>query len=272
MTIEGPGKPGSKVVIGPWKTPRITRGPKTPKIQDLRPLAEVAVLDAAIGVRMLSLAPSKFVFQGVRDVAFKGGKIAKIEFTNGQFRKLLQLKPEELKKIFSDPRDRLQMSLSKVDPRYPNEAYDAPMLLYQDEAEAIAALLGKRLPTELEWERAAAYTDGRKYPFGNCFDPAKVTFRGKGTRSVYAHRDGVSPEGVLDLAGNVFEWTSSPYGEIDLSDPENPGFPTEADTIVYRGGCWDSYNIDTLRSDNRDSDVVEVIEVEHTGVRFFEDI
>ncbi|HVN67710.1 MAG TPA: SUMF1/EgtB/PvdO family nonheme iron enzyme, partial [Candidatus Sulfotelmatobacter sp.] len=116
---------------------------------------------------------------------------------------------------------------------------DCPLVFTDmQEEEGIAKLLGKRLPTELEWERAAAYTDGRRYPFGNEFDEGRVTFMTRGTRSVYAHRNGASPEGVLDLSGNVWERLSTPDGEIDLTDPKQPKFAETGESMVLRGGSW----------------------------------
>lgn len=101
------------------------------------------------------------------------------------------------------------------------------------EAWEIASLLGLRVPTLLEWQRAGSYTDGRNYPFGNKFDKSKANLEDKGTRSVFAHRDGKSPEGVLDLIGNVFEWTDTPLGKFDLSDPKNPVFIAQKDVIYH---------------------------------------
>jgi formylglycine-generating enzyme required for sulfatase activity len=81
-----------------------------------------------------------------------------------------------------------------------------------EDARAYAAWAGKRLPREWEWQYAAQACDGRRYPWGNDWDEARVpaTNRGRTLRApddVDAHPDGASPFGVLDLVGNVWQWT-----------------------------------------------------------------
>jgi iron(II)-dependent oxidoreductase len=81
-----------------------------------------------------------------------------------------------------------------------------------EDARAYAAWAGKRLPREWEWQYAAQAGDGRRYPWGNDWDEARVpaTNRGRTLRApddVDAHPDGASPFGVLDLVGNVWQWT-----------------------------------------------------------------
>ncbi|HMH69581.1 MAG TPA: formylglycine-generating enzyme family protein, partial [Pinirhizobacter sp.] len=81
-----------------------------------------------------------------------------------------------------------------------------------EDARAYAAWASKRLPHEWEWQYAAQGTDGRRYPWGNEADPSRIpaTNRGRTLRApddVDAHPGGASPFGVLDLVGNVWQWT-----------------------------------------------------------------
>ncbi len=104
-------------------------------------------------------------------------------------------------------------------------------------AAAYAAWAGKRLPSEDEWEAAAAGVDGRSYAWGNEFRPG-LCHGAEGAREplpVESFPHAPAPSGALDLCGNVWEWTSTLEDGTDIA-----ALPEGLVNIAIRGGAFDS--------------------------------
>ena len=196
---------------------------KVPELQEF--LSEHEAIDGIQEIRkwqeLVTVPAGKFIYQHEKDeedqIDMKDFAIMKFPVTNALYR---QFDPD-------------------FKPRYPKYslADDQPVLgVNYFEATVFALWLGKRLPTEKEWEKTSRGTDGRDYPWGEAagyqtgFCNTCDFMLGR-SNAVMEYEEGISPYGCYDMAGNVWEWCVQLYGS-----------KFSAQKIV-RGGSWLNYMV-----------------------------
>jgi glutaminyl-peptide cyclotransferase len=203
-----------------------------------------------------------------RSVTLDAFEIGRYEVTNVQYQRFLQATGREPPPYWSGD-------------AYPPGQADVPVVgVTWEDADAYCTWIGRRLPTEAEWEKACRGTDGSIYPWGDAWDPQRanvglsegdlpqpradtepgslgwgdhwalleVTPAGPealGLRPVGSYPEGASPYGVLDLVGNASEWVADWYnwdGYWDLPD-RNPVSLGPEWNHALRGSAWVPYGV-----------------------------
>lgn len=191
-------------------------------------------------------------------VFLRGYWIGKYPVTNRQFAAFLNARLDQGKTDFSFLRRAYDYGIKKEADRFVvaagKETMPAGAITYAG-ARAYCKWAGLRLPTEAEWEKAARGDDGRQYPWGSewkrgfetCAEELGVTkdnvnqmgLHAVPTTSVLSHPQNVSPYGCIDMAGNVWEWSSSLYMAYPYhADDGRENTRNKGIARVLRGGAW----------------------------------
>ncbi len=144
-----------------------------------------------------------------------------------------------------------QVNSSRRESYFDSVRYESYPVIYVSwvQAQAYCEFVGRRLPTEAEWEKAARGTDGRLFPWGGNLPTTKYAnfgLRAGDTSPVKQYSAGKSPYGAFDMLGNAWEWTADWYEEnyYKTAPALNPTGPQTGTLKVLRGGSWVSNDFD----------------------------
>lgn len=184
--------------------------------------------------------------------------LARCCVTNAEFDKFVQagvyedltLWPQEVWPHIIDFRDQSGQFGPRFwkDGRFDPKLADHPVVgISVYEADAYARWAGYRLPTEAEWQMAASWRIRsaaqvqRRYPWGDALDVSRCNIWASGmaaTTPVNSYPEGAAPNGVLNLVGNVWEWTASRF---EVRDAEGRQVVGDMTLTSIRGGAYDTY-------------------------------
>ena len=224
----------------PTKTPLPTPSPAATAAESPTPAPTVPELPAVTDI-MVEIPAGPFVMgqddgdredRPAHEVDLPAYEIDKFEVTNADFAAFVEATGYESdgekigKKYWLD-------SFSEGKENHP------VVRVTWNDAAAYCEWLGKRLPTEAEWEKAARGTEAFRYPWGNEWDPNKANVKEAGLRStavVGSFGQGASPFGVEDMVGNVWEWTGDWYQAYPGNSAGDRYYGEQC--RVTRGGGW----------------------------------
>jgi serine/threonine protein kinase len=210
------------------KAPSIVHGPtsvvQSPSPKDNGPSSVVhGPLDNPAGMEWVEIPAGEFLYGEKKEKQYirKPYLIGKYPVTNAQYKRFLDTNP-----AYPVPND-----WDKSNRFYPPGKQKHPVVnIYWHDAREFCVWAGCRLPTEVEWEKAARGADGRTYPWGEDWLAGKYCNSWEagisGTTPIDEFPEGVSLYGVLDMSGNVWEWTAKAQ---------------ESSVYVLRGGSFLSH-------------------------------
>ncbi len=170
-----------------------------------------------IGIEMVTIPEGEFLYGETRErIHLPEYAMAKTAVTNAQYMAFVEAMGQEIPKHW-------------MNGKIPRGKRDHPVVnVSWHDAAAFCEWAGCRLPTEQEWEKGARGTDGRKYPWGDGWEEGRCNTDEAeicDTTPVGRYPNGASPYGLLDMAGNVWEWCEDWYDEARKHR-------------VLRGGSW----------------------------------
>ena len=239
----------------PTATPTATPPPMPPaeaKAKDIwvSPLDGMEIVYIPAGhyvIGSLDSDPDAFIYEKPQHgVDLSGYWMDKTLVTNAMYAKCVQ--------VGACPAHKMNISYTR-DSYYGNAEFDTYPVIYVtwDEAQTYCTWAGRKLPTDAQWEVAARGRDERKYPWGNSPPSCNllnytITISTNGglsntckgdTTAVGKYPQGASPYGLMDMAGNVWEWVADWLGPNYLVEPhENPLGPATGELRVLRGGFY----------------------------------
>ncbi len=218
-----PSKP--EVAVTP---PAPTNTPPAPPAPPATPVAPEGMVYVPGGAYTIGRDDGKTTASPAHTVTLSPFFIDRTEVTNSEYKKFIDATGHKAPSDWKDG-------------SFPANRDNWPVVnVSLQDASDYADWIGKRLPTEAEWEAAARGTDNRAYPWGNEWQSGYANVGTKGITEVGQFKDGASPVGALDMIGNVWEWTSDVFDLYPGSTVPMPSIKKSGITYyVIRGGAFD---------------------------------